>query len=158
MKIKLKYAVLAAFALLLLAIPEKNALATEEIKANQLVNIGTSTNVYESPDESSQPVGEFGIGMAVISQEEPADGWVKVKYKDIEGYIKISAIEGQDASGLDQEFENVSNDNLLIFEKMEYEKSQQTQKIIWGIIIGGLVVAMFAIGIITGLNKKKENK
>jgi hypothetical protein len=152
---KFKIIIFIIFILTLLMIPEQKAMA-DEIKANQLISIGVDTNVYESPDESSQTVGEFSSGMSVISQEEPNDGWVKVKYKDIEGYIKVATIQGQDSSELDQEFENISNDNLLIFEKMEYERSQKLQKIIWGVIIGGLVVSLFAVGIVTGLNKKRD--
>jgi hypothetical protein len=99
----------------------------------------------------------LGEGTGVIAKEDPDNGWVKVKYQDIVGYVKIGTIAGQDTADLNQEFEEISNDNRLIFEIMEYTKSQKLQNIIWGVIIGGLVVALFAVGIITGLNRNKRN-
>jgi hypothetical protein len=113
------------------------------------------TSVYESPDENSAAVGEFTDGMYVILQEDPDNGWVKAKYQDIIGYIKTATIEGQDTAELDKEFENVSNTNLRLFENLELGESQHRQKIIWGVVIGVLVVALFAVGIITGLKNKK---
>jgi hypothetical protein len=147
----------AVFALMIFIIPNNKAFAAEKIKSNQLVGIGVDTSVYESPDENSAAVGEFTNGMYVIIQEEPDNGWVKAKYQDIEGYIKLGAIKGQDSSELDQEFENISNDNLVIFENIELDESQRLQKIIWGVLIGGLVISLFVVGIIAGINSKKGN-
>jgi hypothetical protein len=41
---------------------------------------------------------------------------------------------------------------------MEYNNSQNRQKLIWGIVIGGLVIALFVVGIITGVNSNKKGK
>jgi hypothetical protein len=155
MRRKIDILLVAVFALMLFIIPDQKAFATEKIKANQLVCIGVDTSVFENPDENSASVGEFTEGMYVITQGAPSNGWIKAKYQDIEGYIKTATIEGQDSAELDQEFENVSNNNLRLFENLELGESQHRQKIIWGVVIGVLVISLFAVGIITGLKNKK---
>jgi hypothetical protein len=157
MKRKLKLIAVAVCLFVAFLMPCQKASAADDIAANMLIYIGTDTKVYESPDESASIVGELGEGTGVIAKEDPDNGWVKVKYQDIVGYVKIGTIAGQDTADLNQEFEEISNDNRLIFEIMEYTKSQKLQNIIWGVIIGGLVVALFAVGIITGLNRNKRN-
>lgn len=146
------------FALLAL-IPNIEAKAAEAIQANQLIEILEDTNVMESPDDNSNIVGSFNAGMSVITLEVPENGWVKVMYQDIEGYIKMEVVEADYYDEeLAKEFEVIRNDDILEFEVIEYEKSQNRQKLVWGIIIGGLVIALFVVGIITGVDSSKRKK
>lgn len=64
------------------------------------------------------------------------------------------------ASALDEEFKNVQEENLLAYQEAEAAKVQAKSDRIWGIVIAVLVIAIFAVGIVTTLagnkGKKKE--
>jgi uncharacterized protein YgiM (DUF1202 family) len=150
----IRYIFMAVVLLMLLSVvPTVKVRAAEEIKANQLINIGVDTEVYESPDENSQSVGSIAEGTAVISKEDPDNGWIKIKYQDIIGYVKLNTIVGQDTSELDKEFDQKLNYNMSLFQSLEQEKSN---KLVWKVVIIGLIVAMFAVGIVTAIIKSKK--
>jgi uncharacterized protein YgiM (DUF1202 family) len=150
----IKYIFMAVVLMILISVaPTVKVRAAEEIKANQLITIGVDTEVFESPDENSQSVGSITEGTAVISKEAPDNGWIKIKYQDIIGYVKLSAIVGQDTVELDQEFDQKLNTNMRIFQELEQKKSE---KLVWNVIRIGLVVAIFAVGIVTAIIKSKK--
>lgn len=69
-----------------------------------------------------------------------------------------------DINTLNEEFKNVQEENLLSFQEAEAAKEQQREQkkadIMWKVIIAVLVVAIFAVGIVTTLvgNKGKKKK
>lgn len=152
----------------------------EEIDANVLLQLTQDVKLYESPDENSEVVGELSAGTPVISGEKNADGWIKVSYQELTGYTKFETVQvvydttlkqnetadstaidnsqAADTTALDQEFEQIANQNALIINELEYDKSQRRQKTIWGIVIAVLVVAIFAAGIISAVKKNKKEK
>lgn len=144
-----------------------------EIDANVLLQLTQDVKLYESPDENSEVVGELSAGTPVISGEKNADGWIKVSYQELIGYTKIETVQvvydttlkqnqtadsTADTAALDKEFEQIANQNALIINELEYDKSQRRQKTIWGTIIAVLVVAVFATGIISAVKKNKQGK
>jgi hypothetical protein len=139
--------------------PNIQAEAIENLQLNQLIVINEATDVMESPDETSEKVGSFEAGSPAIVIESPENGWIKVKYQDIEGYIPIETVETDYYDEeLAQEFDAIENEFRLTFEVIEYEKKMNQQKLAWGIIIGGLIIAMFIVGIMTGVHNKKREK
>jgi hypothetical protein len=128
-----------------------------ELEANILLTISSETDVKEKPDKDSQTLGTLSEGTPAISLEAPDNGWIKVKYQDLEGYVLVTSLNAVTADDeMRQEFDEIENEYRLNFEKLEYEKSLNRQKLVWGIVIGGLVIVMFILGIITGLDNKKR--
>lgn len=59
---------------------------------------------------------------------------------------------------LDQEFEEVQEDMLRTIEEYEMEQKSKRTATLWGIIIAVLVIAIFAVGIVSALKKDKEEE
>ena len=73
--------------------------------------------------------------------------------------IESSASETYAVDGgteeLDQEFEEVEEEMLRVIDEHELvQKSKQTSRI-WGVVIGALVIAIFAVGVVSALKKDK---
>lgn len=166
MKIRNKYTkVLLAFVMgvmftCLYISPLKASASEEEIAANVLLSLTQDTVLMEEADSNSNPVGELSAGTPVISTEAAADGWIKIMYQDMTGYIPLSSIGVQADEELNAEFEQISNENRLVFDVVEHEKEQGRQKLIWGVVIGVLVAAIFIVGIVSAVraNRKKSDR
>lgn len=129
----------------------------EEIAANLLLNLREDAVLYEEPSEAAAVVGELSENMPVISMEASSNGWVKVMYRDMEGYVLLRCIEIEKNEELVAEFEQMSNENRLVFEIIENKKTQNRQKLMWGIVIATLTTSIFVVGVgsvIAGGRKK----
>ena len=60
--------------------------------------------------------------------------------------------------GLEDEFEAIEQANRLLITELQYVEKQKKEKLIWGIVIAVLVVAIFAVGIVSGALKNMEQK
>jgi uncharacterized protein YgiM (DUF1202 family) len=136
-----------------------NVNASEEtVGANRVLKLQAETNIMDRADTNGKILGTAQTDSTVISVEEASGGWIKVKYQDIEGYIQLDRINFEPESGLDAEFDEVSNDVMQLFETYQYAISRKNQRVIWGTVIVLIVIAMFAVGIVSAVVKgKKEN-
>ena len=76
-----------------------------EVAANVLLTLTQDTILMEEASADSNTVGELTAGTPVISVEAAANGWVKVMYQDITGYIPLSSIGIEVNAELSAEFE-----------------------------------------------------
>lgn len=152
----LKYFVLAMMIVLISPLSVK---AQEEaLSVNTAIYVQGNVQVMDKADADADIVGNIPDGTAVIVIEEANNGWVKVKYQTIEGYIQVSNVRFEAESGLDAEFDQISNESMLIFESMQLAIAERRQKMIWGTVIAVIIIAMFGVGIASAvLKSKKEN-
>lgn len=61
-------------------------------------------------------------------------------------------------NSLDEEFKSVQEQNLLSFQEAEAAKAREKSDKVWKVIIAVLVVAIFAVGIVTTLGNKGKKK
>lgn len=93
--------------------------ASEEVKVNTLYEITQDTNVYEQADENSTVISQLSQGTPVFCIEASNNGWTKIMYQDIEGYIPVSAIQQYgDVEEISEEFVEAGEENELRFERM----------------------------------------
>lgn len=142
--------------LLVLAGTLRVSAAEEDLGAGLLLKLLQDTTLLAEPDENAAPVGDLAEGATVISAEAASGGWIKVSYQDMTGYIPVAQSGLWTDEELDAEFEQIANEDRLMFEVIEYEKSQDRQELIWGIVIAALVVAVFAVGIASVALKDKK--
>lgn len=218
----------------------------ENIKKNRVFQTNGDVELHEAPDAASAITGTLPIATPVIVREDAKDGWCKVSYQEMAGYVQVSylvplgsqvvpaAPESQDTAGnetapaegaaqgnevqdsgaqsaggevqdpeiqpsageaqdpasetqdpvsemqpsagegqasgtqdepvnmnsLDEEFKVIQEENQLSLQAAEAAKAREKSDKMWKIIIGVLVVAIFAVGIVTTLagNKGKKKK
>lgn len=129
------------------------------IKINTLQEIQAATQVYESADETAASLGTLEAGTPVIVMEEPQGEWCKVKYQEMEGYVPLASLTGYgDGAAIEKEFNKEQDNTRRAIDELEVEKQQKKQMIIWGCIIGALVIAIFAVGIVSAIRKNKREK
>lgn len=160
MKIMGKCGLGALLACILLVVMGVSVQANEEqFTAGTVWGVVSDTEVKETADDSARTVGELEEGAAVILAEDTADGWCKIQNQSVTGYIPIEALQIYQAGEpeeLTQEFteqEQLSTTGVEDYEQIAKEKKTAT---IWGVIIGVIVVAIFAVGIISALKNNKE--
>ena len=133
--------------------------AETELKENILLKTVTETIVYEQPTTESNQIYTFQADAPVMCMESQNGDWVKVKYQDIEGYVLAKDVTLFIQEGIDQELEEKNNENNLMFAEITYLKNEKQEKLIWGIIIGVLIISIFAVGLAsTILNSTKDIK
>lgn len=134
------------------------ATQSTEIDANILLEITQDTQLYEQPDTQAAVVGTLEKGTPVFSVEASKENWCKVSYQELSGYVPISTIRIYNSEELEQELKQAGESNKLLFEEIEYVKTQKQEKIMWGSVIVVLVAAMFTVGIASAVLKNKKGK
>ena len=154
----------AVIALILVLLIPVSVYATESIiAANTLMEISEQADVYEQANGQGTVLATLEVGTPVISAEDinmsgTGEEWCKVSYQNITGYIQLKQLKQFIADDVEEQFDKVSNMNKLVFEEIEYEKSQNSQKLVWGIVIAALVIAIFAVGIVSAVYRNKNEK
>lgn len=129
-----------------------------EAEKNILVEVIQDADLFEEPSEESVILGKLSEGMPAICSEEAVDGWIKISYQELSGYTKVENVRMPNDEELNQEFEQIANQNALLINELEYTELQKKQKTTWGIIIGVLVVAFFAVGIASAMMKNIHDR
>lgn len=132
-----------------------NVEATQErdIGANILLDVLQDTNVYEEKDTNSVVVATLPAGRPVFSKEASEEQWIRISYQDITGYVLLENVAIYGDEELDAEFEQIASLNELLVNELEYVDLQKKQKITWTLIIGALVIAIFAVAIVSAVMK-----
>lgn len=123
------------------------------MKANTLLEVVEETELVEDIEDRTSVIGTLQAGTPVISVEDERNGWIKVSYREMTGYISTLNVSKYGDAELDQEFEQLANQNKLMMNELEYVALQKKQEMTWGIITGVLVIALFAVGIATAVVK-----
>ena len=147
---------------MLLAVVEISVKAQEEqFTVGTVWGVTKDTEVKETADTTAETVGEVETGAAVLILEDEADGWCKVQNQSLTGYIPIESLQTYQAGDVDEmtqeftEHEQVSTTGMEEYDQAIKEKKTAT---VWGIAIGVLIVAIFAVGIISALKGDKEKE
>lgn len=127
-----------------------------ELEPDSLYQLTQDAQIYEQPDENSNVVAELPAGTGVICISSN-DMWTEIKYQDIQGYVSTDNLKLYgDVTALDQEFQEVQNENDLRYGRMEAYISQQKSEKIWGSVIVVLIIAIFAVGIVSTVKRNKN--
>lgn len=129
-----------------------------EAETNMLVQVLEDISMYEAPNEESEVIGTLSAGDPAICVEQEMDGWIKISYQELAGYTRVENVKLPNDEELNQEFEQIANQNALLINELEYTELQKKQKTTWGIIIGVLVVAIFAVGIASAMMKNIHDR
>ncbi|MDE7201245.1 MAG: SH3 domain-containing protein [Lachnospiraceae bacterium] len=155
----------------------------EDIKINKIFQLNSDVELHEQPDTASEVTASLPGGTTVIVKEDAKDGWCKVAYQENAGYVEISFLgligsqsapavsehqgttENETASGivgnvsaLDEEFKTMKEEGRLAYQEAEDAKEQAKAEKKWGVVIAVLVIAIFAVGIISTLRNKGNKK
>lgn len=95
-----------------------------------------------------------------VSAGEAQDPVFETQPSAGEGQDSVTQDESVNMNSLDEEFRVIQEENQLSLQEAEAAKAREKSDKMWKIIIGVLVVAIFAVGIVTTLagNKGKKKK
>ncbi len=127
---------------------------------NQIMNAREDLEVKAAPDETAETVFRYQGGDNVYVTGQTSDGWYRVRYQDIVGYIQAAQVGEMelDVAALNEEFAVEEMEGALVVEEVERYRTEARRSRIWGTIIILLVAGVFATGIISTVRsgKKKE--
>ena len=118
--------------------------------------------VYEEKDESSNIKTVLEENTPVICMAVYEDGWYKIAYQDIEGYVLQGKLKNYgEQKSLDAEFDGIAEENDMQAETINMLQKQEKSERLWGgimvLLIGAMVIGMFASGI-RALRSSHKNK
>lgn len=135
-----------------------NATEQEIIGVNILLEVTETVAIYEEPASDAKVVTTIEAGTPIISASVQQDAWIEVSYQQIKGFIEVKNVKIFGEAGLEAEFEEIEQANRLLMTELQYIEKEQKAKFAWGIVIAVLVIAIFTIGIVSGMLKNLEEK
>lgn len=143
------------FALFVLLLAGRNVEAAQggSIEANVLLDVMQEANVYEEMDTNSAVKTTLSPGTPIFSKEASQGEWIQISYQDVIGYVQIENVCIYGDEELEAEFEQIASLNELLINELEYTDLQKKQKTTWTLIIVALVIAIFAVGIVSAVMK-----
>lgn len=151
--------VVMCFPVLVMAQGEVSGDATS---LNQFMTAQERVEAKASPDDSAETIITYEVGDTIFITGETEDGWYTVLYQGKTGYIPVDVKENLqevnlDVAALDAEMEAEIAEAKLVVEEVERYRAEAKRSRIWGIVIVVLVIAIFAVGIISTIQVKKKN-
>lgn len=115
----------------------------------------------ERPDASAAVVISYHDGDNIYVTGETADGWYRVRYQDLVGYVQteqVTEIE-LDVEALNDEFAVEEEEGKLVVEEVERQRTELRRSRVWGAVIILLVLGVFVTGIVSTVkNGGKEGE
>ena len=111
-----------------------------------------------SPREDAETVIRYQSGDKIYVTGELADGWCRVRYQDMTGYIRpaqAAEIE-RDVEALDDEFAAAESEGKLVVEEVERQRTETKRSRIWGAVILLLVAGIFVTGIFSVVRSRHQ--
>ena len=156
---KLKKLIVIALGMVLLLGCYAQAEETEQMKMMEVIS---DTQVYEKPGnvgDEARILTDLKAGTPVIVLDTSDTVWYEISVNHQTGYILAGNLKPYgDVEVLDKEFEQIAQENEMEFYTLMAELEHRRQAWIWGSIIAVLVIAIFAIGIISAVKNAKEDK
>lgn len=126
---------------------------------NQTVPPEETNNEGETvPNDSAVSDDETAVsGETRTPDEDSVDEGAAIKPESEPGEADDTA-PVQDVNALDEEFRNIQEEDILSYQEAEAAEKQAASEKMWGTVIAVLVIAIFAVGIITTLVGNKGKK
>lgn len=127
---------------------------------NQIMVATEKVEAKETPNQAAAVMITYEKDSTVFVTGETSDGWYRVSYQNMIGYIPKEKLAVQTyGEELDQEFKSLEEESVMIVEEVERYRAESRRSKIWGAVIIVLIAGIFATGIIsTRKNGKDENK
>ena len=134
--------------------------AADDTEIGTLYEVTTDTEMKEAADAGSATLSELKAGTAVVVESD--DGvWSKVLYRETEGYVASDVLEvyaEDELASLAQEMGGVAEDEQRFVEETEVAIKQKRTSMIWGSVIAVLILAIFALGVVSAVKNAKEEE
>lgn len=146
--------IMAGFWPVLFAKAENEAVADSSF----IVAAVGEVDAKEGPDENEKVVISYHDGDRIYVTGETADGWYRVRYQELVGYVQIEQVAEieLDVEALNDEFAVEEEEGRLVVEEVERQRTEARRSKIWGAVIILLVLGVFATGIITTVRSGGE--
>lgn len=127
---------------------------------NQIMVATETVEAKETPDQAAAVMITYEKDSSVFVTGETSDGWYRVSYQNMIGYIPKEKLAVQTyGEELDQEFRAMEEESVMIVEEVERYRAEARRSKIWGAVIILLIMGIFATGIISaGKNDKEKPK
>ena len=136
-----------------------HAAEQKQITVNSFYEVNEAARIMQEADNNSTVVTELSAGDTIMVTGYDGGEWCEVSCDGKTGYIQIAGLTPiGDVDALNKEFENLGSDYENTFEEMLEIQKQKRNSRIWGGIIVALVVAIFAVGIVSAIKKNKEEE
>lgn len=116
--------------------------------------------VSEDADIASTSLLTLTKGDMVLVLEQQED-WCKVRYQTTTGYMQTKYLqetleEDTQNGALQEEMQDIEEFHQEVAVEAEKVSRDKKTSLYWGIVIGGLIIAMFAAGIYRGIKGDKK--
>lgn len=124
----------------------------EELK---LYRLEEKTEIKEQMRADSVTVVTLEAGTPVLYLEE-AQGWIKIRYQDYEGYVssETDIVSAASVEEMEEEFMAVEEEFESVYQGIFLEDRKERQELLWKIII--LVLAAVIIGTYAAWGIKRQ--
>lgn len=129
------------------------------VERNAIMTAAEDLDAKERPDASAKTVISYREGDSIFVTGELSDGWYRVQYRNIIGYVetgKVSALD-VDAEKLDEEFRTEEEKSIPVVEEIERRRAETRRSRIWGTVIAVLVIGIFAVSLVSVRRGRKED-
>lgn len=125
---------------------------------SQIMTAVEDVDMKAAPEEGAAVVRFYEKGDSVFVTGRTEDGWYRVIYQDLEGYMPESALSEKelDVEGLDAEMSRTEQEAAFVVEMVEKYRDEARRSKIWGSVIVVLVVGIFATGILSGIRSSRR--
>lgn len=141
-----------------------NLLAAENSAITILKMVTTTEDVDTTvePKDGAEVFKSFPKGQDLLVVEIIGNEWYRIAYQNEFGYVKQSvtvenALFGENQTELDEQIQEVSDETTILVEVLEEEQTDTRRTLVWGLIIGILVVAIMAVGVWGKIKEDQKN-
>ena len=124
-----------------------------------LQQVSKDTELRQAPDENADILEKLESGTALIVYGEPEGSWSRAEYMGMEGYVKSDTLKGYSKGyedELSKEFSVVDEETLRAADEYEFEEKEKRSSRVRMMVIGTLILAILALGVVSALKKEKE--
>ena len=126
----------------------------------RMLYVSEDADIYEDADIASTSLLTLTKGDMVLVLEQQED-WCKVRYQTTTGYMQTRYLqetleEDTQNGALQEEMQDIEEFHQEVAVEAEKVSRDKKTSLYWGIVIGGLIIAMFAAGIYRGIKGDKK--
>lgn len=129
----------------------------------KMVKTTEAVEAKTEPEDTAEVFEIFPAESNLLVVEEIDADWYSIAYKGEILYVKKSSTVDsvlygeEEQKPLEEEMSEVSQETTVLVEVLEREQTDTKRTIVWGIIIGVLVISIIIVGIIGKIKEDSEN-